>query len=255
MTDTLIHITQPGTLALPPQAVLRCDEARDLLAHTGETLRVRAQASEGARSMVTLPLTAEAEQQLTRAYHTLRHLRLQVEGVPPVALGHIETTGRTALIMPLYETRLATVVQGHIESGQWLVAERQAVQSAIAYTHTLEALRTLEPPRACISQTLGDFYWQDEALVVTNWETLGDATRESRASEISLWGQIWHALVLNRYGTPPLYPYNDEFWSLTHGTSEGTISLGLRAILTSAISASPERRFVDRPAASAASLG
>jgi hypothetical protein len=246
MTETFIHLTQPGTLALPPQTVLRCDEARDLLAHTGEMLRCRAQAGEGARYMVMLPLTAEAEHQLTRASQTLRHLRLQTEGVPPVALGQIETTGRTALIMPLYETRLATVVQGQIESGQWLAAERQAVQSAIAYTYILDALRTLETPRACISQTLGDFYWHEDGLIVTNWETLVEATRESHASEISLWGQIWHALVLNRYGTPPLYPYNDEFWSLTHGTAEGIITLGLRAILSSAISASPERRFVDR---------
>jgi|GEM_PF-5939236 len=246
MADTLIHLTQAGTLGLPPQTVLRCDEARDLLAHSGETLRCRANAGEGVRYAAMLPLTAEAEHQLTRAYHTLRHLQTQDAGVPPVALGQIETTGRAALIMPLYETRLATVVQGQIESGQWLAAEKQAVRTAITYTHILDALRTLETPRVCISQTLSDFYWHEDSLVATNWETLVDATPEARASEISLWGQIWHALVLNRYGTPPLYPYNDEFWSLTHGTSEGVITLGFRAILAAAIGAPPEKRFVDR---------
>lgn len=246
MPETLIHLTQAGTLGLPPQTVLRCDEARDLLAHTGETLRCRANAGEGARYTAMLPLTAEAEHQLTRAYHTLRHLQAQDVGVPPSALGQVETTGRSALIIPLYETRLATVVQGQIESGQWLAAEKTAVRTAIAYTHILDALRTLETPRVCISQTLADFYWQDDNIIATNWETLVDATPEARASEISLWGQIWHALVLNRYGTPPLYPYNDEFWSLSHGTPEGVITVGFRAILAAAIGAPPEKRFVDR---------
>ncbi len=246
MTDTLIHLTQAGTLALPAQTVLRCDEARDLLAHTGETLRCRAHSGEDIRYTITLPLTDEAEHQLTRAFQTLRHLHAHSDSVPSVALGQADTTGRAALIMPLYETRLASVVQGQIESGQWLAAEKQAVKTAIAYTHILEALRTLEPPRVCISQTLGDFFWHDDRLIATNWETLIDATPEARASEISLWGQIWHALALNRYGTPPLYPYNDEFWALMHGAPEGVITLGFRAILTAAISAPPERRFVDR---------
>ncbi|MCU0513891.1 MAG: hypothetical protein MUE40_15130 [Anaerolineae bacterium] len=248
MAEIVLHITRPGTLALLPDTVLRYDDTRDVMAHTGEALVYRARADhdhdDSAGYHVQLPLTADAEVRLLREFHMLQQLASRARGLPQVALAQQTGSINTLLVMPVYETLLAEVVQAHLTGGQYLLAERTAVQAALDYTRIVDSLRTLEPPRSCLSHRTASFFMHEGQVIVPGWNMLVEPTLESLAGELSLFGQIWHALFLGRYGLAPLYPFNDECWHHPD-LPEGVPSVGLRVLLAAAVQSPPEQRFVD----------
>ncbi len=247
MADTILHITRNGTLALNTDTVLRYDDTRDVLAHSGETIVYRAQVAGAATAdyMVRVPLTADADIELVRDFHTLVTLSQRASGLPRVALAQPVGSISTALVMPIYQMRLSDVIQNYLRDEQYLTAERLAVRAAIDYTYIVESLRELDPPRSCISHKTTDFFMEDGQLIVPAWNALVDPTPEALASEISLFGQIWHALFLEHYGTPPLYPYNDDRWQWQNAPQEGVMSIGLRVLLTAAMQIPADQRYVD----------
>lgn len=247
MADTILHITRNGTLSLETDTVLRYDDTRDVLAHSGETIIYRAQVagSPTAEYTVRVPLTADADIELIQDFHTIITLSQRASGLPRVALAQPVGSISTALVMPIYQMRLSDVIQSHLRDEQYLAAERLAVRAAIDYTYIVESLRELDPPRSCISHKTTDFFMEDGQLIVPAWHALVDPTPEALASEISLFGQIWHALFLEHYGTPPLYPYNDDRWQWHNAPPEGVVSIGLRVLLAAATQMPPEERYVD----------
>src|SRR5688572_22485167 len=159
MAETVLHITRVGSLGLEPDTVLRYDDTRDVVAHTGEVLVYRAQGETagGSAYHVQMPLTADAEVMLLREFHTLQQLTDKARGLPQAALAQQTGTINTGLVMPVYETLLSEVIQAHLASGQFLLAERTALRAAIDYTAIVDSLRTLDPPRSCISHKTTDF--------------------------------------------------------------------------------------------------
>ncbi|MGB1287752.1 MAG: hypothetical protein ACPG7F_14530, partial [Aggregatilineales bacterium] len=250
MADTKLQISSQGHLALHEGTALYYDDTRDILSSGADAIVYRAHiaGAEHAEYAVRVAHSPEAIERLRDEYQLLIDLgTYSNHGIPPVALGNHPDNGLPALVMPFYQTPLAGLIEDHLKRKQYLLAEKIAIQAAIDYTETMDGLRQLQPPRSCINHKTDDFFIADGQLFILDWQALVDATTGSFASEVSLFGQVWHALFMGRYGNRPVYPFNDERWeaSAAPDMEAGVISLGLRVIIADAIQVAPERRFVN----------
>ena len=141
-----------------------------------------------------------------------------------------------AIAMPYYSQRLGDCIKDwEATQPDW---EERVVTLMIDYTQAITALNV--GGYVCVDRKPDDLFWEDEQLVVIDWNVVRPITNEDyRRAEISLIGRIWYVL-LTGHEPLTLNAFNDAQWQRFRGVGElaetettdaGHISIGLRLLL------------------------
>lgn len=198
--------------------------------------------------------TSVGRAEFEREYATLRDLWDALRDssnehvpLPEIAWGVRERTRDEAvLVMPRYRATLAERIESLMNDGKMVEAEQEAVSAALDYTRVMIALRSLG--HTCTDRKVKDFFLdQNGRLVIIDWNVLNPLTPDFIAAEQQVFGQLWHQLFLQRFGTPPFNPFDDNRWLLRghDGPHNAMPSIGLRTILASSVHPALAQRFAD----------
>lgn len=185
----------------------------------------------------------EREYQILAALHHETHSQFQISGSPyPVyLLTDVEGRNLPAIAMPFYRHTVNDEIPTWLAQG----SEAGLLDAMIAYAQMLSALKDVTLPGenaqgyVCLDRKPDDLRWEEQHLVVIDWNVIRPANDANIRTEISLFARTWYVLLTGFEITPSLNPYDDDEWKLAPTRLTGTpvnqpISVGLRAILGAA---------------------
>lgn len=167
--------------------------------------------------------------------------------VPPMARATLGDDGQPALVMPYYDEMLLLSRHARqlIHQGDWLAIETLVLNTMIAFTEAMIALR--DTNRTCVDRKAKDFYWDGEHLTVLDWNLVGGITPAACATELQLLASVWYEVLTGTYATLRLDPMDDSMWQhrRVESVEGGVISVGLRIVMEAAQQLPIEQRFAN----------
>lgn len=189
--------------------------------------------------MPALNLSAEHVSRFKEEHDLLKGLSGQA--VPQTWMGtEIENRRRVLLLQMAPEKKL----NDHLHDLSGLDKEIVAMQAAEQYIGLLQALHQLRRSDGgigytCADRKLGDLRWENERLMVLDWNAVRPKQDEGIHEDIFTFASLWYQMLTARYARETLSLLDESSWA------DGQISIGTRRILLKALSSDSQTRYSD----------